>query len=338
MESDSDGVPDYRDKCPHNRSEELAQGVYERGCPIDRDQDSVADYRDSCLGTSAGVKVKENGCSVPSPTLSSTAKLFRDRLEDGSLGPKMVRIPAGSFRMGDIQGGGDYDEKPVHRVSISRFAMSRTEVTVGEFRHFVNATGYKTEAEKGEGCYTYKDGSWNNRRNANWRNPNFSQDDNHPVVCVSWNDATAYAEWLSDQTGKQYRLPTEAEWEYAARAGTETKYWWGNEIGKNRAACDGCGAKWGWDAKKMTAPVGSFDANQFGLHDTVGNVWEWTCSKYEDKYGGEEKLCTSKKSDSLRVLRGGAWFNIPGYVRVTNRYVYSDDSRDDTVGFRLSRL
>jgi len=122
-------------------------------------------------------------------------------LQNGSLGPKMVWIPAGDFQMGDIQGGGGSNEKPVHKVSIKRFAMGQNEVTVGEFRQFVNATGYKTEAEKGDGCYVDKNGkgSWGYVKDANWRNPYFSQNDNHPVVCVSWNDAIAYAKCVIRQ-------------------------------------------------------------------------------------------------------------------------------------------
>ncbi|MCP3897296.1 SUMF1/EgtB/PvdO family nonheme iron enzyme, partial [Moraxella sp.] len=185
----------------------------------------------------------------------------RDRLKDGRLGPEMVRIPAGRFRMGDIQGGGDGDEKPVHRVSVSEFAMGRYEVTFAEYDKFAQATGRKKPDDEGWGR------------------------GNRPVINVSWDDAVAYAKWLSQQTGKQYRLPTEAEWEYAARAGTETQYWWGNEIGQNRAVCDACGSRWD---NKQTAPVGSFAANPFSLYDTVGNVWEWTCSEYEDKYSGKE--------------------------------------------------
>jgi hypothetical protein len=127
----------------------------------DRDKDGVADSIES---DSDGV-----------PVSSAMAKFFRDRLKDGSKGPEMVWIPAGSFRMGDIQGGGQDDEKPVHKVSINRFAMSRTEVTMEEFRRFVNATKYKTEAEKGDGCRTYKNGSWGWVKDVNWRNPNFSQ-------------------------------------------------------------------------------------------------------------------------------------------------------------------
>jgi formylglycine-generating enzyme required for sulfatase activity len=245
------------------------------------------------------------------------SQTFRDRLADGSLGPEMVWIAAGSFRMGDIQGGGDSDEKPVHRVVVNKFALGRYEVTFAEYDKFASTTGRKKPDDEGWGR------------------------GNRPVIKVSWNDATAYAKWLSGQTGKRYRLPTEAEWEYAARAGTETKYWWGNKIGKNRAACDGCGAKWGWDAKKMTAPVGSFAANQFGVYDTVGNVWEWTCSEYENKYKGKEKHCLSKNrttNNNHLVLRGGSWYFGPRDVRSAYRNWRRPTDRGRNYGFRLSRL
>ncbi len=265
------------------------------------------------------------------------SKVFQDRLRGGGLGPKMVRIPAGSFtslrsvtsyRMGDIQGGGDSDEKPVHRVSVGKFAMGMYEVTKGQFSKFVNATGYRTDAEKQGSCFTWI----GNSSGKNWRNLGFSQNNNHPVTCISWNDATAYAKWLSNQTGNKYRLPTEAEWEYAARAGTETKYWWGNDIGRNKANCDGCGSQWD---NKQTAPVGSFSANKFGLYDTSGNVWEWTCSEKTDKYNGKEKNCINKNSNKNRVLRGGSWYNRPRNVRTANRFRNTPDFRGDRNGFRV---
>ncbi|MDM8562163.1 SUMF1/EgtB/PvdO family nonheme iron enzyme [Candidatus Marithioploca araucensis] len=236
--------------------------------------------------------------------------VFRDRLQDGSLGPKMVVIPAGRFRMGDIQGGGSDDEKPVHRVSIKQFAMGKYEVTFAEYDKFAQATGREKPKDRGWGR------------------------DNRPVINVSWDDAVAYAEWLSQQTGKQYRLPTEAEWEYAARAGTDTKYWWGNEIGQNRANCNGCGSRWD---DKQTAPVGSFAANPFGLYDTVGNVWEWTCSEYENEYSGKEKQCISKKRAMQPVIRGGSGGHKPGGVRAASRDRNSHDDRINIVGFRLAR-
>ncbi len=261
-----------------------------------------------------------------------TSKVFRDTLRNGSKGPEMVRIPAGSFRMGDIQGGGYSDEKPVHRVSVSAFAMGKYEVTVGEFKRFVKASRYKTDAEKNGTCWTYRNGSWGQQKGANWRNPSFSQNNSHPVTCISWNDATAYAKWLSQQTGKKYRLPTEAEWEYAARAGTTTKYWWGNNIGSNNGVCDNSYCK---DSFKYTAPVGSFRANQFGLHDTVGNVWEWTCSEYKDKYQGREKIC--KNSAILFVLRGGSWLNNARRTRSANRGRNEPADRLWFYGLRLAR-
>jgi formylglycine-generating enzyme required for sulfatase activity len=261
-------------------------------------------------------------------------KVFRDRLKDDSKGPEMVVIPAGRFRMGDIQGGGENKEKPVHSVSVSRFAMGRYEVTVKEFRRFVNATRYKTDAEKGDGCYVYE-GSWNKRKEVNWRNPNFPQNDNQPVVCVSWNDATAYTEWLSEQTGEQYRLPTEAEWEYAARAGTQTKYWWGNEIGENRANCDNdyCG-----DNFEYTSPVGYFSENPYGLYDTVGNVWEWVFDSWHKNYTNapnDGKIWAEGADNSYRVLRGGSWYFDSNLTRAAFRYGYYPVFRDSFIGFRV---
>ncbi|MDM8557393.1 SUMF1/EgtB/PvdO family nonheme iron enzyme [Candidatus Parabeggiatoa sp. HSG14] len=234
---------------------------------------------------------------------------FFDRLKDGSLGPAMVWIPAGTFRMGDIQGNGDSDKKPVH-VDVKKFAIGRYEVTFAEYDKFAEATSR-----------TPPSGGWGRG--------------NRPVINISWEDATAYTEWLSQQTGKQYRLPTEAEWEYAARAGTETKYWWSNDIGTNQANCDNCG-----DRFKNTAPVGSFAANPFGLYDTVGNVWEWTCSEYESNYSGKEKVCLSKEhsnNSSLFVLRGGSWDDYAEETQSASSRKYSRTYHLWNIGFRLAR-
>ncbi|TGO02888.1 hypothetical protein PN36_17245 [Candidatus Thiomargarita nelsonii] len=247
-------------------------------------------------------------------------KFFQDRLKDGSKGPEMVWIPAGTFRMGDMnvtvtsfQGGGFDNEKPIHRVSVSRFAMGKYEVTFAEYDKFAQATGRKKPDDEGWGRA------------------------NRPVIHVSWHDATAYAEWIVTQTGKQYRLPSEAEWEYAARAGTETKYWWGNDIGSNKANCDGCGSRLD---DKQTAPVGSFAANPFGIYDTVGNVWEWTCSEYDNKYKGKEQQCLIKSpsKSSHFVLRGGSWDFDAGRVRSADRDGGQPTVRLRLVGFRLARL
>jgi formylglycine-generating enzyme required for sulfatase activity/tetratricopeptide (TPR) repeat protein len=264
--------------------------------------------------------------------------IFRDHLKNGSEGPEMVVIAAGRFHMGDIRDtGGDDDEKPVHEVSVNSFAMGRYPVTVGEFKQFVEATSYKTEAETGDGAYI-----WNAEKqevekpeDANWRKPYFSQTDNHPVVCVSWNDAVAYAEWLSAQTGQQYRLSTEAEWEYAARAGTETDYWWGNEIGKNRANCYDSGSKW---SNKSTSPVGSFEANPFGLYDTVGNAWEWCADNWHENYEGapSDGRIWKGGDESLRVLRGGSWYLNPSNARAAYRLWNDRSNRSNRVGFRVA--
>jgi formylglycine-generating enzyme required for sulfatase activity len=280
---------------------------------------------------------------TPLPTIvASPGEVFRDTLRDGGSGPEMVMIPTGSFQMGDIQGGGYSDEQPVHWVSVNAFAMGRYEVTVREFRQFVNATGYVIDAEKEGGCYVDKDGDgvWEKVDDANWRNPYFSQGDNQPVTCVSWNDATAYTTWLSLQTGQQYRLPTEAEWEYAARAGTETKYWWGNEASHEYAnyGTDSCcnGLAEGKDQWVYTSPVGSFAANPFGLYDTAGNVLEWTCSEYESSYNGKEEHCVSDAG--LFVLRGGSWNGDAAWARSTGRVRSSRAIRGRSGGFRPVRL
>jgi len=262
--------------------------------------------------------------------------IFRDSLKKGGEGPEMVIMPAGRFRMGDVQGTGDDDEQPVHEVSVKSFVMGRYPVTVGEFRQFVEATGYKTEAEKGDGAYVRKGGSWEKVKDANWRKPYFSQNDKHPVVCVSWNDARFYVKWLSEQTGKEYRLPTEAQWEYAARAGTETDYWWGNEIGQNRANCYDSGSQW---SNKSTSPVGSFKGNPFGLYDTVGNCWEWQADKWHKNYEGAptDGSVWEKGGENYRVLRGGSWNYGPWLARTAVRNGYFSDGRFDYFGFRVIR-
>lgn len=146
----------------------------------------------------------------------------------------------------------------------------------------------------------------------------------------------AYAEWLPQQTGKAYRLPSEAEWEYAARAETETVYWWGNDIERNRAHCLGCGSQ--WDGKR-TATVGSFDPNPFGLVDSVGNVWEWAQDCWHESYAGAPADAHAWLSGgcSQRLIRGGSWFNFPGGVRSAERFGDHPDNRSQVIGFRLAR-
>ena len=226
----------------------------------------------------------------------------------------MVVIPAGSFTMGS----NDYDdEKPPHRVNIAKpFAVGKFTVTFAEWDACVASGGCKHKPE---------DQGWGRG--------------NRPVINVSWDDATKeYLPWLSRKTGKTYRLLTEAEWEYAARAGTTTTYSWGNDIGKNQANCDGCGSQWD---NKQTAPVGSFKPNAFGLYDMHGNVWQWVQDCWHDTYQGAptdgSAWVTSCTDGSRRVLRGGSWNDIPQDLRAADRNRNSTDGRGDDVGFRLAR-
>ena len=225
-----------------------------------------------------------------------------------------ARIPAGSFRMGDIQGGGYSDEKPVHRVRIKAFLLGKTEVTFAQWDACVAAGGCSRRPS---------DEGWGRG--------------SRPVINVSWKDITEqFIPWLNKVTGKRYRLPTEAEWEYAARAGSESKYSWGNSIGRNKANCDGCGSR--WDDSK-TAPVASFAANAFGLYDMHGNLWEWTQDCWNGSYKGAPSDGTAWLSGncSRRVLRGGSWDSGPYNLRSANRYRYSAGVRFNDFGFRLSR-
>ena len=258
-----------------------------------------------------------------------------ERFRDCEECPELVVVPSGSFLMGSPSGeaGRDDDEGPVHRVTISKaFAVGVYEVTVGEFGRFVG----ETEHGKGGSCRTYEGGEWEEREGRSWRSPGFSQRDGQPVVCVSWEDAQSYVRWLSRETGAGYRLLSESEWEYVGRAGTETRYHWGDEIGRNRANCDGCGSRWD---NSQTAPVGSFAANAFGLHDVSGNVWEWVEDCWNETYGGApgDGEAWTRGDCSRRVLRGGSWSNVPRHARSANRNGSDTGGRDDFAGFRVAR-
>nr|VFJ49275.1 MAG: Formylglycine-generating enzyme, required for sulfatase activity, contains SUMF1/FGE domain [Candidatus Kentron sp. FW] len=243
---------------------------------------------------------------------------FRDRLRDGSLGPEMISIPDGCFQMGspDSEKDRDSDERR-HRVCVEGFALGKTEVTFAEYDRFARATGRKQPDDEG----------WGRGK--------------RPVINVRWKDATAYAEWLSGQTGKQYRLPTEAEWEYAARAGTTTPFSTGECISTSQANYDGdydyanCGAKGVF--RRKTVPAGSLPANPWGLHEIHGNVWEWTCSLFKENYDGSEKHCTSKGDDGGRALRGGSWYFEPRRLRSAYRFMFNPNEADNLIGFRLAR-
>jgi formylglycine-generating enzyme required for sulfatase activity len=266
---------------------------------------------------------------------------FRDSLKSGGQGPEMERVPNGHFQMGSPPGEGNRasDEGPLHPVLLQNaIAFGRFEVTRGEFERFVKGTGYVTNAEKGNSCSTRT-----THPGANWRRVGFDQDATHPIVCVSWDDAQAYADWLSEETGKRYRLPTEAEWEYAARAEKTTRFWWGDEVNEKDAIwanCNGCGDT-EWDGRR-TAPVGQFPANDFGLHDMSGNVWEWVQDCWHESYEGAPEdaspwLETDGGDCNRRVLRGGSWDNAPGLVRSASRFGGTAANRSSFVGFRLAQ-
>jgi formylglycine-generating enzyme required for sulfatase activity len=207
-------------------------------------------------------------------------------------------------------------EGPQHEVTIAyAFEISKYEVTFDEYDAFAKATHRKLPDDMG------------------WRRGR------RPVIMVSFHDAQAYVQWLSQQTGKQYRLPTEAEWEYSARADTQTHYWWGDTIGNNNAVCIGCGSQWD---DEQTAPVGSFKANAFGLYDTAGNVREWVQDCLHDNYknaptDGSAWLEANGGFCDKRVIRGGSWWKYLRSLQSTYRDWDFISTRGSDKGFRIAR-
>ena len=264
--------------------------------------------------------------------------------------PELVNIPPGSFAMGSTPGtvlsGRTIDarEGPVRRVTIAPFAAGRHAVTRAEFAAFVQKTGHKTDAERDGGCFVWSAGDWSVKAGTSWRNSQLKQADNHPVVCVSWNDAQAYVQWLSQETRQNYRLLSEAEREYVARAGSTTLFWWGDTLAQDQAnyqttAPDFMGsAKGPW--RQSTVPVQQFRANPFGLYQVHGNVWEWVADCHHDSYQGAPSqgvAWTEKCTSAARVLRGGAWVGDPADLRASSRLWLSPAMRLQAAGFRVAR-
>ena len=256
---------------------------------------------------------ESNGLSI-----SKSADTYKvgDTFRDCATCPEMVVVPSGSFMMGspaDEPHRRD-DEGPQHRVTISEpFAVGKYAVTVGQFEEFANETGHP---------------------NNEWHDPGFKQSADHPVVKVNWNDAKAYTEWLSTKTGQNYRLLSEVEWEYVARAGTTTAYHFGADITHEHANYH--------HANQGTVEVGSYPANVFGLHDVHGNVWEWVEDCWHDDYNGAPSDGSAWTSDCdfddrVRVLRGGSWDVNPGILRSAYRDYYYARNRNDVIGFRIAR-
>jgi formylglycine-generating enzyme required for sulfatase activity len=303
----------------------------------------------------------------------------------------MVEIPGGTFTRGspESEPGRDSDEGPQHEVTVGSFYMGRYEVTAGEFRRFVNETGYKTTAETDGGGLVSKGGKWVYDVKYNWKNPGFAQNDTQPAVYVSWYDAVEYCNWRSraeglapayridksrkdpdnraptehedvwrndrirwtvtwDRAANGYRLPTEAEWEYACRAGTVTRYWSGNEeeslAGKANAADQTMKEKYSgdWTAVNIrdgyaeTSPAGRFAPNPWGLYDMHGNVWEWCWDWYGDYPSAAQADPAGPDTGADRVGRGGSWNSYGQYLRSANRSYGAPSDRDDLLGFRLA--
>jgi formylglycine-generating enzyme required for sulfatase activity len=279
--------------------------------------------------------------------------LPRASFQECALCPVMVVVPEGTFAMGSPadEKPRDANEGPQHQVRIgARFALGKFEVSVGQFAAFIADTGYAT----GDACDVWRDGKFAERPGYSWRNPGFAQSPAHPVACASWDDAKAYAAWLSRKTGKAYRLPSEAEWEYAARAGTTTRFHFGDDIsdycrygnGADKAAAAGVPGADGWtvlpcsDGHPYTAPIGSFGPNAFGLYDTLGNVFEWVEDCWHDGYTGApaDGSAWTTGDCKVRVQRGGAWGYPPDYLRTAVRGRQGQGYRYVNAGMRIARM
>jgi len=300
----------------------------------------------------------------PRPSEPETIEPFRpgqrfsDPLKIGGAGPAMIALPPGELMMGSpADEVGHHADERLHPTRVDEpFAMSQTEITIGQFARFSQAADYRTEADRESTCLRIDDAGIElvPDLSLSWDRPGYPVDDLHPVVCVTWNDAKAYADWLSEQTGRTYRLPTEQEWEYAARAATSTSRYWGDDpnqacrhantadetvldqtddrrrIEGARAAC--------YDGYVYSAPVGTYAANAMGLKDMIGNVAEWTCSVYDSKYGGAQAHCRDKarrSSPAPMVLRGGSWLSSPDLARSASRDGLQSNLSLNTIGFRV---
>jgi formylglycine-generating enzyme required for sulfatase activity len=276
---------------------------------------------------------------MPSSPTADPDGVLRDRFVDGTgKGPELVLIPTGRFQMGSpeherkkaMEAGSQASwverETPQRWVGIEQsFALGRYPVTVGEWRQFARATGWEPHGE------------------VDWRKPGFAQDDAHPVVGVSWHDAQAYVAWLGVQTGKTYRLPSEAEWEYACRAGTKSAFSFGDTINTDLANYDG-NYTYNGSARGAfrdgTSKVGSYAPNPWGLYDMHGNVWEWVQDVVHDNYEGaplDARAWEDGGDQNRRVLRGGCWLYNPRYLRSALRNGFSAVLCNDIVGFRVAR-
>jgi formylglycine-generating enzyme required for sulfatase activity len=270
----------------------------------------------------------------------------KEWFKDLDVGPEMVVVPAGKFVMGSPETEPERDEpkgaaarEDQFTVTIPYpFAVGRFTVTRGEFASFVRATGYQTPDE----VFILKDDNFEPAKGS-WREPGFAQDDNHPVVCINWFDAKAYVAWLTEATGKPYRLLSEAEWEYVCRAGSITPFWWGTAVSPDNAnyrasyvyAGGGRAGEW----KRRTLPVDSFAPNPWGLFQLHGNVWEQCEDLWNDALleAPRDGLPSATGDPARRVLRGGSWYNYPWSLRSAHRHGCYTYGRVSAFGFRVAR-
>ncbi|MCP3671789.1 MAG: formylglycine-generating enzyme family protein [Gammaproteobacteria bacterium] len=240
------------------------------------------------------------------------ATIIQDQMADGTLGPLMARLPAGQYHRGDLQGDGDEDERPPININLKPFAMGIFEITFDEYGMFCADTSRNLPNDEG----------WGRGR--------------RPVINVTWEDAMAYTKWLSRKTGHNYRLPSDAEWEYAARSNSKTRYWWGQQVDKPRANCEGCGSIWDGEKSSLT---GRFPPNHFGLHDTAGNVFEWVadCLHVDFSQDPTDGSPVDRHQCGKRIIRGGAWSFPPKEIRSANRWRDFPTRLSDDTGFRVAR-
>lgn len=251
--------------------------------------------------------------SEPPPVAetSQPPRIHQDRLRDGTPGPAMVMLSGGTFRMGYNSLGGE-DYSPARSVKVGPFMLAAHEVTFLEYDRFARSTGREPPSDQGWGRGT------------------------RPVVGISWEEARDYAAWLAQQTSRRYRLSSEAEWEFAARAGTTTPFWWGQNVGSNRTVCFDCGSQWD---NRSTAPVMSFPANPFGLYETAGNAMEWVADCYQARYEGvpDDGRALLTGDCTNRVARGGAFNKPADSMRVFVRARFAPDTKLNMLGFRVAR-
>jgi formylglycine-generating enzyme required for sulfatase activity/serine/threonine protein kinase len=253
--------------------------------------------------------------AVPAPPPVSSASAEPPQM------PRMLGLPEASARIGDDSG--DASERPMHVQRLASFAISAEEITVEQFGQFVDQTGYDNPQWARYACES------SGSRLPSWREPGFAQSPRRPVVCVSAVDARAYTQWLSQRSGLRLRLPTEAEWEYAARGGSSSRFWWGSAYEPAYATCAGCP-----QARSGPQPVGSWPRNAYGLADSAGNVREWSCSAYAAYGKGSDARCASEYQRVLSV-RGGSWIGNADSLRAAKREPMDMDHRDVWTGFRI---